>query len=60
MESKKLLSRITIDIPEEDHKLFKALAATQGKTMRDLVVEFIKSTLKKSRSIEFNPTEKAE
>lgn len=51
MESKKLLSRITIDIPEQDHKRFKALAAAQGKTMRELVVEFIKESIQKTRSI---------
>lgn len=58
MESKKTLSRITIDIPEQDHKLFKAMAAAQGKTMRELVVEFIKSSLRQTRSINFDGSSK--
>lgn len=45
MEEKRNLSRITIDIPEEDHKKFKALAAIRGKSMRELVVEAIKNHL---------------
>jgi predicted HicB family RNase H-like nuclease len=58
MEPKKNLSRITIDLPEQDHKLFKAMAAAQGKTMRELVVEFIKSSLQNTRSINFNESSK--
>ncbi|HRN78585.1 MAG TPA: hypothetical protein PLU71_05050 [Candidatus Dependentiae bacterium] len=41
-------SRITIDIPEEDHKKFKALAAFLGKSMRELVVESIQQRLEQS------------
>ena len=43
---KRSLSRITIDIPEEDHKRFKAIAAIQGKSMREIVVEAIQKHLK--------------
>ncbi len=38
-------SRITIDIPANIHKKFKALAASKGKTMRGLVVEYINKQL---------------
>ncbi len=41
MNQKNDLSRITIDLPKEDHKKFKAMAAVIGKSMKDLVVEFI-------------------
>ena len=35
------VSRITIDVPKLIHKKFKALAAASGKSMRELVVEYI-------------------
>jgi hypothetical protein len=46
---KQNLSRITIDIPEEEHKKFKALAAIKGKSMRELVVESIKNHLEEDK-----------
>jgi len=48
---KQNLSRITIDIPEEDHKKFKAFAAIKGKTMKELVVEAIKNHLEEDKKI---------
>ncbi len=33
---------MTIDIPKTLHKKFKALAAVSGKSMREMVVEYIK------------------
>jgi len=51
MNTKTNLSRITIDIPEEDHKQFKAFAAVQGKSMRELVVESIQKHLKRQKSL---------
>ena len=51
------LSRITIDIPEKDHKQFKAFAAVQGKSMRELVVESIQKHLKGQNGL--NPENKA-
>lgn len=48
---KQTLSRITIDIPEEDHKKFKALAAIKGTTMRELVVEAIKMHLEEDKKV---------
>ncbi|HLC07068.1 MAG TPA: hypothetical protein VJJ26_02675 [Candidatus Babeliales bacterium] len=47
MNSKKELSRITIDIPMADHKRLKALAAILGKSMRDIVVDLITDYLHK-------------
>ncbi len=35
------LSRMTIDVPEEDHKRLKTLAVISGKSMRELVLEWI-------------------
>ncbi len=52
MKPKKNLSRITIDIPEEDHKQFKAMAAVQGKSMREIVVEAIKKHLQTTKKTE--------
>lgn len=50
MKSKKRnLSRITIDIPEEDHKQFKIMAAIQGKSMRKIIIEDIKKHLKNAK-----------
>ena len=56
------LSRITIDIPQESHKRLKTLAALQGRSMRDIVIESIelhlhsaipnKETLKAIRNTE--------
>jgi len=41
MSAKHNLSRMTIDIPEEDHKRLKALAAVLGKSMREIVADWI-------------------
>ena len=41
MDTKNDYSRITIDIPREDHKRLKALAAILGKSMREIVLESI-------------------
>ncbi len=45
MTTKSHLSRMTIDVPEEDHKRLKALAAVLGKSMRELIIEWIKEHL---------------
>lgn len=50
MSTKKKLSRITIDLPKEHHMRIKALAAIQGKSMRDVVVELIDAYLKDQTS----------
>ncbi|MBU4269992.1 hypothetical protein KJ644_02120 [Candidatus Dependentiae bacterium] len=42
---KRELSRITIDIPRESHKKLKTLAAIQGKSMREIVLESIEKNL---------------
>jgi hypothetical protein len=63
MSAKSHLSRMTLDIPEEDHKRLKALAAVLGKSMRELVINWIhehlysanvpnKATLKAIESVE--------
>lgn len=46
------LSRITIDIPTTLHKKFKALAAHEGKTMREMVVEYINGQLSNNHNIQ--------
>ena len=43
MSSKNPMSRITVDIPKEDYKRLKALAAALGKTMQQLVSEAIRN-----------------
>ena len=45
MSTKSHLSRMTIDIPEEDHKRLKALAAVLGKSMREIVADWIHGNL---------------
>ena len=49
MKPRKNLSRITIDLPEEDHKQFKAMAAVQGKSMREIVIEAIQKHLQATK-----------
>jgi hypothetical protein len=41
MSSKSNLFRMTVDIPAEDHKRLKALAAVLGKSMREIVSDWI-------------------
>lgn len=45
MAARSNLSRMTIDIPAEDHKRLKALAAVLGKSMREIIVEWIHGNL---------------
>lgn len=41
MSTKQHFSRMTLDIPEEDHKRLKALAAILGKSMREIASNLI-------------------
>ncbi len=50
MNIKKDLSRITIDIPKEDHKKLKAMAAILGKSMREIVIESLEQHLSSSKT----------
>lgn len=50
MSGKNHMSRMTIDMPEEDHKRLKALAAVLGKSMREIVIEWIHGHLYKSNT----------
>ncbi len=45
MSTKTTLSRMTIDLPKEDHKRLKAIAAILGKSMRELVLEAVEKYL---------------
>ena len=45
MSAKSNLSRMTIDLPSEDHKRLKALAAVLGKSMREIVADWIHGNL---------------
>jgi plasmid stability protein len=45
MSTKSNLFRITVDIPAEDHKRLKALAAVLGKSMREIVSDWIHENL---------------
>lgn len=45
MSIKKDLSRITIDIPKVDHKKLKVMAASLGKSMREVIQELIEERL---------------
>jgi hypothetical protein len=46
MSTKSHLFRMTIDIPADDHKRLKALAAVLGKSMREIVSEWIHGNLR--------------
>jgi len=50
MSAKSHMSRMTIDVPEEDHKRLKALAAVLGKSMREIVTEWIHDHLYSSNT----------
>lgn len=50
MSVKSHMSRMTIDVPEEDHKRLKALAAVLGKSMREVVIEWIHEHLYSSNT----------
>lgn len=45
MQDKNELSRMTIDIPQKDHRQLKALSAVLGKSMRQMVIESIEDYL---------------
>jgi hypothetical protein len=45
MSAKSNLFRMTIDLPVEDHKRLKALAAVLGKSMREIVSDWIHGNL---------------
>ena len=49
MESKNNLSRITIDISQDQHRALKSMAALEGKSMRELIVESIEIRLKNKK-----------
>lgn len=50
MTAKNHMSRMTIDVPEEDHRRLKALAAVLGKSMREIIIEWIHENLYSSNT----------
>lgn len=50
MTAKSHTSRMTIDVPKEDHKRLKALAALLGKSMREIISEWIHEHLYSSNN----------
>ena len=50
MAAKNNLSRMTIDIPEEDHKRLKALAAVLRTSMRKIIIDWIHENLYSSNT----------
>lgn len=40
-------TRLSLDLPEELHRSVKAKAASQGRTIRDVVLEFLTSYIAK-------------
>ncbi|MFV0339173.1 MAG: hypothetical protein ACK5MA_00880 [Parachlamydiaceae bacterium] len=42
---------MTIDIPDEDHKRLKALAALTGKSMREIIIGWIHEHLYRALGI---------
>ena len=45
METKTRYSRLTIDIPNEDHRRLKSMAAMLGKPMREVVCDLLHCNL---------------
>lgn len=43
------VSRMTIDIPKNDHKKLKTLSVILGKSMREIVIESIEGYLKNAK-----------
>lgn len=50
MTAKSHMSRMTLDVPEEDHRRLKALAAVLGKSMREIIIEWIHEHLYSSNT----------
>lgn len=50
MTAKGHMSRMTLDVPEEDHRRLKALAAVLGKSMREIIIEWIHEHLYSSNT----------
>ena len=50
MTAKNNLSRMTIDIPEEDHKRLKALAAVLRTSMQKIIIDWIHENLYSSNT----------
>lgn len=50
------LSRLTIDIPKEDHTKLKTIAAATGKSMRNIVLESIELYMHNFESADDNAT----
>jgi hypothetical protein len=46
------VSRITLDVPKKIHKKFKALAASKGKSMKEMLVTFIDKQLEAQKDDE--------
>jgi predicted DNA-binding protein len=43
-----MLARLTFDVPQDLHRRLKILAINSGKTMRELILEWIKAQLERS------------
>lgn len=50
MTAKSQMARMTIDVPKEDHKRLKALAAVLGKSMREIIIEWVHEHLYSSNT----------
>ena len=51
MDKKSDLSRITVDIPKVYHRKLKAMAAFQGKSMREIIIESLEGHFKAPQEI---------
>ena len=51
MIQKNDLARITVDLPLDLQKKLKAIAALQGKSMREVVIESVEKELKRTKGI---------
>lgn len=50
MTAKIHMSRMTLDIPQEDHRRLKALAAVLGKSMKEIIIEWMHEHLYSSNT----------
>jgi len=60
VHSKRKKTRVTIDLPPEEHKRLKAIAALQGVTLQDLIIHCVDEKLHKPNAKTIEVIRKAE
>ncbi|MBI3236270.1 MAG: hypothetical protein HYZ48_00950 [Chlamydiales bacterium] len=58
--TKRAKTRVTVDFPPDEHKRLKAIAALQGVTLQDLIVECVNEKMHKPNAKTIEMIRKAE